>query len=76
MSWAEDMGFDCWDFLDEINSNNEPDEDVWYSKSGPIFVKDMTDQHLLNAYLKTKKKMLLREMTVRMFKKHIAYMGD
>ena len=76
MSWAEDQGYDCWDFLDEINSNNEPDEDVLYSKSGPIFVKDMTDQHLLNAYLKTRKEMLLREMTVRMFKKHIAYMGD
>lgn len=47
-------------------------EDVWRTKNGgSVKIKDMTDEHLFNAYLSTKRGVLFKEMVVRLFDQRV-----
>ncbi len=64
---------DFWEYIDPFE-----DQDMecgkaanrWRQKNGEeIDIKDMSDKHVYNAYRKTGSEALLKEMTVRLFKR-------
>ena len=73
MSYAEDNGYDGYD-LDEADwsksSVKELRENLWQTKEGKkIMVKDLDNNHLFNAYMKTGNETLFKEMVIRLFEK-------
>ena len=68
--WA-DMHDYGYDFSDRIN-HEEIKRQLWTCRDGTqIAIGDMTDSHLLNAYLMFGSETLFREMVVRLFEHNL-----
>ena len=73
MSYAEDNGYDGYDLGEADWSKatvKELRETLWITKeSKKIMIKDLDNNHLFNAYMKTGNKTLFKEMVIRLFEK-------